>query len=152
MRLGLGRALCYPGRNVRAAVNPALRFCIPGTNATAALQPMIRHMHEDPAGFLQHAICVHRDLDMTLSISWGRSVKLYSGTENVAELLTPGDGEQLVGFEALPSDACCFAILCAAWVGKLLGLETRQVWVTDVHALQSRSDIDGCCAFGVLPT
>ena len=63
-----------------------------GRNDTAALQRMVRHMQEDPAGFLQHAVCVDRDLDLTLSISWGRSVRLYPGVEDVEGILSP-DGE-----------------------------------------------------------
>lgn len=53
---------------------------------------MVRHMQEDPAGFLQHAVCVNRELDFMLSIAWGRSVRLYPGLNDVEALLSP-EGE-----------------------------------------------------------
>ncbi|GAQ83205.1 hypothetical protein KFL_001390230 [Klebsormidium nitens] len=98
----------------------SFRDRLSGDNRTVALQPMVRYMREDPAGFLQHAVCVDRDLDLMLSVSWGRSVRLYPGVDGVEELLGPnGPASQTEAGEADPCRAP--ALLAAEDVKRLKG-------------------------------
>lgn len=88
----------------------------PGDNRTVALQPMVRYMREDPAGFLQHAVCVDRDLDLMLSVSWGRSVRLYAGVDGAEELLDPNSELLNLGPSNAGTTYCLRRSSYASWI------------------------------------